>query len=75
MDFIDPPGATPLDPEEVAGQFPDPISTLGALNTWEEACGNSPTSSYSPRSKAASKSRINTHALWALISTSASDRP
>jgi Fic-DOC domain mobile mystery protein B len=31
------PGATPLDPDEVAGLIPDHITTQGQLNEWEQA--------------------------------------
>lgn len=32
-----PPGATPLDPDEVVGLIPDHITTQGQLNEWEQA--------------------------------------
>jgi len=37
MDFQYSPGATPLDPDEVAGLIPTHIATQGDLNAWEEA--------------------------------------
>lgn len=36
MDFQYAPGATPLDPDEVAGLVPTHISTQGDLNAWEQ---------------------------------------
>jgi len=35
LTFDYPPGATPLDPDEVQGLIPKHISTLGQLNEWE----------------------------------------
>ncbi len=37
MNFEYPPGATPLDPDEVAGLIPGHITTQSALNAWEQA--------------------------------------
>ena len=37
IDFIYPPGATPIDPDEAAGLVPRHISTQSELNAWEEA--------------------------------------
>ena len=31
-----PPGATPLDPDEIAGLIPGHIATQGELNEWEQ---------------------------------------
>jgi len=36
MDFVYPPGATPLDPDEAAGLIPIHITTQGDLNAWEQ---------------------------------------
>jgi Fic-DOC domain mobile mystery protein B len=36
MDFVYPPGATPLDPDEAEGLIPIHISTQGDLNAWEQ---------------------------------------
>ena len=36
MEFHDAPGATPLDPDEVAGLVPSHINTQGDLNAWEQ---------------------------------------
>lgn len=36
MEFLYPPGATPLDPDEAAGLVPTHISTQGDLNAWEQ---------------------------------------
>lgn len=37
IDFQDPPGATPLDPDESAGLIPRHITTQAQLNEWEQA--------------------------------------
>lgn len=36
MDFVYPPGATPLDPDEAAGLIPIHITIQGDLNAWEQ---------------------------------------
>lgn len=37
MKLIYPPGATPLDPDEIADLIPEHITTQGELNEWEQA--------------------------------------